>query len=176
MGKAVQAVKDKRFPEKYMWVQFADHEIGLGEPCPCGSRRVLRLHTYFARCPQCHAQLLLSPASVALADGDEDEHVEDEAEAPAGSAAARLERLTDVHLSRIRRSGEREVYRGYGEHDGTLVLVIAEFDAAAHEPLEPEIALDRAAAVQVVPLNQLDDLLDPSSLVRRDESEWDLVL
>lgn len=176
MGKAVQAVKDRRFPEKYMWVQFADHEIGLGEPCPCGSRKLLRLHTYFARCPACHALLLLSKSSVALAEGDEDEQPEEESEAPAGQAATLLEQLEDVRLSRIRRSGEREVYRGYGIRGGTLVMVIAEFAAAPNEPLDPEEALDRAADVHVVPMSQLEDLLDTSILVGRDEAEWDLVL
>src|SRR5439155_20421526 len=40
MGKAVRTTRDKMMPEKYMWVQFADHCVGPGEPCPCGIRPV----------------------------------------------------------------------------------------------------------------------------------------
>jgi DNA-directed RNA polymerase subunit RPC12/RpoP len=64
MGKAVQAQQDKMTRNgatKYVWVQFADYEVRIGEPCKCGSRRLLRVHPFFARCAACDARILLAP-------------------------------------------------------------------------------------------------------------------
>ena len=61
MGKVARTVRDKMIPEKLIWIQFADGEVGAGQPCPrCGSRKLLNLHADVVRCPQCNAQLLLS--------------------------------------------------------------------------------------------------------------------
>ncbi len=181
MGKAVQSIRDRRTPTSpYVWVQFADHEIGLGDPCPCGSRRLFRLHTYFARCAECNAQLILSKASVMAADDaiepapDDSGLDEDEDDSLLGSAA--LRRLKDIRLSRLKRSGERDVYRGYALDGTTLVLLIVEFHLGPGESLEPEDVLDRAASVRAIPFDQVDGLVDTSVLLSRRESEWDLVL
>jgi len=165
MGKVVQTVRDRIDGERYTWVQFADYEIPLGAPCPCGGRRLYRLHTYFARCAACGAQLLLTRASVS-AGGEE---AEDE-------AAAGLRDLSEVHLERVERTGDREIYRGYGRSGEAPVLVIAEFHAEEGEPLLAEEAADRLASLQVVPFTRLGPLVDVSSLWSRAESEWDLVL
>src|SRR5204863_6771235 len=61
MGKVARTTRDKMIPEKLIWIQFADAEIGQGQPCPrCGSRKLLNLHADVVRCPQCKAQLLLT--------------------------------------------------------------------------------------------------------------------
>jgi hypothetical protein len=180
MGKGVLALEDKMGPKsqrrsKYLWVQFADHEIRVGEPCKCGGRRLVRIHPSFARCTRCGAQLLLSPPKPGAAAGidsadDEDDDDEDRPE-PAGL----LRTLTDVHLARLEHVGDRETYRGYGRLGGKPALVIAQFRAAPGERLRAADALSRAAAVQVLPLQQLEGLVDASALVDPN-AEWDLVL
>ena len=43
MGKVARTVRDKMIPEKLIWIQFADGEVGAGQPCPrCGTTLVLR--------------------------------------------------------------------------------------------------------------------------------------
>lgn len=167
MGKVVQSVRDKQFPEKFIWVQFADHEIHIGDPCPCGSRRLLRLHTHFARCPECRSQLLLLAPSL-----DEDDAVE-----VGSQKGSVLKELTDVRLDRLDRSGDAELYRGYGRQEtGDPVLLLVEVRAEPGEELSPEEALDRVQKVKKVPFEMLSDLLDVSTFLARDESDWDLVL
>ena len=49
----------KRWDE-YTWVQFVDHDVLIGSPCPCGNRDLVRTHPGFAHCPACDARLKLS--------------------------------------------------------------------------------------------------------------------
>ena len=177
MGKAVQARPDKMMPSSrstYTWVQFADHEIQIGDPCKCGGRHLLRVHPFFARCTQCGAQLLLAPKRDADADGvesaDDDEDADDRPQ-----PADLLRELTDVHLARLERTGDRETYRVYGRLSNTRMLLIAQFRAEPGERLAADNAFDRVAAVQVLPLRQLGGLLDASALTDPD-AEWDLIL
>ncbi len=182
MGKAVQVRPDRMMPttsSKYVWVQFADHEIRIGEPCKCGGRRLLRVHPFFARCTLCNAQLLLAPkkktdetAGIDSVDEDEGEN-EDEDGRPQPEGL--LRQLSDVHLARLEQAGDLEIYRGYGRLGTTPVLLIAQFRAAPHESLDAEQAFDRVAAVQVLPLRHLDGLLDTSALMAP-ATDWDLVL
>jgi hypothetical protein len=46
---------------QYVWVQFTDDAIVIGDPCPCGSRRLTRLHLNLARCQRCGRILTLTP-------------------------------------------------------------------------------------------------------------------
>jgi hypothetical protein len=163
MGKAVRTVEDRYFPEKYVWVQFADHRIKIGDPCRCGSRRILRLHTHFGRCPECNARLILAKGA------DEEERKE-------ARPVRLLRELEDVHLARREQTDEVEIYRGYArqEETGTPVLLLAGFRADPEE-LTAEQVYDRIDSIQVVPFQQLTDLFDPASLWSGDESDWDLV-
>jgi hypothetical protein len=178
MGKAVQALPDRMTQtsaDKYVWVQFADHEIRIGEPCKCGGRRLLRVHPFFARCMECNAQLLLAPKktdeTVGIESTDDEEDDEDGRLRP----HMLLNRLDAVHLTRLERIGDRETYRGYARLGKAPVLVLAQFDAAPGEQLDAEKALDRVAAVQVVPLRQLNGLVDAEELTNS-TTVWDLVL
>jgi hypothetical protein len=163
MGKGVQTTRDQHFPTKYVWVQFADHIVKPGNPCPCGSQRILRVHTHFGRCPECKAQILLRSSS-----DDDDE----------SRPVARLSALTDVHLQRFDRDQEhdRDVYRGYGQKAGAAVLVVAEFHVEDGEELTPAEAFDRVQKVKVFSLEQFEGLVDASSLLKRSPRDWDLVL
>jgi hypothetical protein len=64
MGKtarlALERIPRIRYWDEYAWVQFADHDVPIGSPCPCGSHELIRTHPKFARCPACGALLNLS--------------------------------------------------------------------------------------------------------------------
>jgi hypothetical protein len=53
MGKFVRTVPDKLRPDRYVWVQFGDAVVELGEPCICGNRGLSRMHRRWARCDVC---------------------------------------------------------------------------------------------------------------------------
>jgi hypothetical protein len=169
MGKVVHSIRDRHMPEKYLWVQFSDAEIRIGEPCPsCGSRRLLRLHTKFARCPECSVQLMLSSDPLDDEDGEE----------PAdGKDVARLRNLTSVQLTWFERSDDGlEVYRGYGEEEGKPCLVIARFRVEPDEELSPENAFDRVEKVTRFPLQSLAGLVDESLIRGQDGPGTHLIL
>lgn len=177
MGKVVQAKPDTMMPgnrSKYVWVQFSDHEIRIGDPCKCGGRHLLRVHPFFAHCTQCGAQLLLAPKRGAEADGVESADDEEDAD-DRPQPADLLRELTDVHLARLERTDDRETYRGYGRLANTRMLLIAQFRVEPGERLAADNAFDRVAAVQVLPLRQLGGLLDTSALMTPN-AEWDLIL
>jgi hypothetical protein len=161
MGKAVRTVRDRYFPQKYFWVQFADGAVRAGEPCGlCGGRRLFRLHPHFLRCAQCGRMLLETDS-----DDEEDN----------ARAAARLRNLTNVRLVLLERSGELDAYRGCAESDGQPVVVFADFRVEGGEPLGPEEAFERVAKLRIVPYDILSDLFDISAL-RNGSRDWDLAL
>jgi hypothetical protein len=161
MGKVVLTTRDKRLAKKYVWVQFADARIKLGDPCPCGSRRLLRLHRQFARCPECNSFLMLSKLG--------------EAEEKTPRAERTLRELSDVHLARRGRDGDVDLYRGYGRREEERVFLLAQFTGEPEqEPVTPEDAFDRVTSVQVVPFEQLEEFADLSPLEHA--TGWDLRL
>jgi len=159
MGKAVQAVRDRHFPDKAIWVQFADGRIKSGSPCACGSRKLYRLHPRFLRCPQCGSTLLETATDV------------DEFES---QPALKLRRLTGVHLARMERQGDRDVYRGFAELDGQPLLLIAEFRVEGGDRITPDEAFQRIERLDRLPLERFSDLFDVSAL-RGGAPDWDLV-
>jgi len=42
---------------QYLWVQFTDQQLAVGEPCRCGGRSQTRLHEKFGRCDVCGASI-----------------------------------------------------------------------------------------------------------------------
>jgi hypothetical protein len=161
MGKGVKAIRDRQFPLKYIWVQFADGKLRAGEPCPCGSRRLLRLHTHFVKCPECGLTHLQGQP------GDADE--------TDSRPALRLRQVRDLHLARLGRWDDLDVYRGYGEKAAGPVFVLAEFRVdGTEEDLSPDNFLERADRVVIVPLEQLSDLFDTSAF-SDGGTHWDLV-
>jgi hypothetical protein len=166
MGKVVQTLADGRD----VWVQFSDHKIRLGDPCPCGNRRLHRVHALFVHCDGCGAQLELERSSVfSPDDGADPTETEREAEVT-------LAELTDVRLDRIDGSGDRDLYRGYGRNGDQAVFVLVEFRVEPGEQLTADEAPDRATSVQAIPFEHLDGLADADSLLTRPESAWDLLL
>jgi hypothetical protein len=63
MNKVVRVLSDRTGLGKkrsYVWVQFADYELLVGQPCKCGGRQILRFHQFFGRCAACNAQILFT--------------------------------------------------------------------------------------------------------------------
>jgi hypothetical protein len=60
MGKIVRAQTEVRFSKIYIWVQFADHQIDEGDPCPCGGTDLHRVNPALAVCAACGALLLVN--------------------------------------------------------------------------------------------------------------------
>src|SRR5207248_6333517 len=60
LGKAVKSIRDVIGTHEYVWLQFADHSVPLGDPCPCGGVELERLHQDFARCTNCGSTLLIT--------------------------------------------------------------------------------------------------------------------
>ena len=184
MGMGVQAAIDrmsvrKGAPSKALWVQFTDHEIRLGDPCKCGGRRIVRIHPSFARCDSCGASLVLAPPKsrwkvekVDVLDEDEEEEI---AEIGRTDPEALLREFRDVHLRRVEHVEGRETYRGYARLGDEPALLLVQFRADPGERISNEEAYDRAAAVQVVPLRQIRDVVDRDALMDP-AAGWDLVL
>ncbi len=157
MGKVVQTLDQGNG----VWIQFSDARIRLGEPCPCGSRRLLRLHTLLVRCPECGRQLALDKSSVAADDG---------------SGEDGLAELNNIRLEFVDRSEVVATYRGYGYDGDEPVLVVAEFEAKGDEPLTANDAASKLLSVQKVRFDLLDGVIDTRALLDRPQDDWDLLL
>jgi hypothetical protein len=61
-GRGVLAMRELMGPKyQYLWFQFTDHVVYAGDPCPCGGRKLTRVHPSLARCRRCGKTLLLNP-------------------------------------------------------------------------------------------------------------------
>ena len=61
-GRGVLCLREQIGPKyEYVWFQFADHAILVGDACPCGGRKLSRLHTNLARCRRCGKTSTLTP-------------------------------------------------------------------------------------------------------------------
>jgi hypothetical protein len=140
---AVRTVRDDFRKVAYVWVQFADCYVPLGDPCPrCDGTDLLRTHEQFGRCTQCGARLIFTPSVRA-------------APAAAGLSVSkgdrklqrlrqwRLEAFSDVVLERDReQSGpERDVLYGRGrtsEQEPVVLQVVYPLEDGARLP-DPEL-------------------------------------
>jgi hypothetical protein len=180
MGKVARTVRDKTIPEKLIWIQFADAEIRIGEPCPrCGSRRILNLHADVARCPQCRAQLLISNKGLEALD-DEGGEGEGEETAPGDQQRAKMaRRIRELETFRLQRSGEaghNELYTGWGEGESVRYIVLAEFEPSEDgDEVSIENMDDRILLVKTIPAHLLEGLVDVNELAVRPDADWDLV-
>ncbi len=59
LNKAVQTVRSLHASVSSVWLQFADHRIEPGAPCPCGSDELRRVNDVYAICASCEASLLV---------------------------------------------------------------------------------------------------------------------
>jgi hypothetical protein len=178
MGKVARTVRDRMIPEKLIWVQFADGEVGPGQPCPrCGSRKLLNLHADVVRCPQCKAQLLLSNQGLDAIETEPAGGGGSLSPAKRGRLAGRLKSLDSVHLRLSGEPSHHELYTGWGEKDGLRFIVMAEFDLDPEgEELTAESIEARIRELKVLPSHLFEGLVDVNELAVRPDADWDLIL
>jgi hypothetical protein len=59
LERVVRTYREIRHGTVYLWVQFVDHEVVIGEPCPCGNGQLLQVNQNFAECASCKATVAL---------------------------------------------------------------------------------------------------------------------
>jgi hypothetical protein len=126
MGCVARVVRDDFRKTAYVWVQFVDLQLPLGEPCPsCGGREMVRTHEHFGRCSTCQAGLAFLPRV---------ESAEQGVEAPPRAKMdrkrerlmrSRLDQFTNVQVVFDPEASdeEQEVWYGRGEYHDELVLL-----------------------------------------------------
>jgi hypothetical protein len=129
MGRVARVVRDDFRKYAYVWVQFVDFQLPLGEPCPrCGGREILRTHEFFGRCAECNASLALL-ARVESAERDEAPPMTKlgakQERARVRSAQRRLDAFTNVQLvfDPEESDEDEEVWYGRGDFDGHSLLL-----------------------------------------------------
>jgi hypothetical protein len=183
MGKVVRTLREELGKFNYLWVQFADHELQLGSPCPCGHTSQFRQHQFFGRCPHCGARLiyqlpkselsaeqvaLAASDAAALAEGDlpvsappptpQEEHSE------ARVQKGQLDAYTGVELERYETKPGRERWRGHGfDAKGRRVLLLVEYPLDERQerlrvPENPGAYVHRLSAWPVDPFAELIDV------------------
>jgi hypothetical protein len=127
LGLAVRAVRDDFLRTAYVWIQFTDAELPLGEPCPrCGSTELVRTHELFGRCPRCGARLAFLPG-VTPAEGGVGTTVKSakERRQEARLLKQRIDMFTNVRLvfDPEESDDEQEVWYGRGEYEDEALLL-----------------------------------------------------
>jgi hypothetical protein len=133
LGCGVRTVRDDFLRFAYLWVQFVDHEVPLGEPCPaCQSRELVRTHEQFGCCPQCGSSLAFSqrvsrqdprrgPSTPVLADPAATTEREGRFKVHQG----RMDAFTDARIAIDPSEGddEKEVWYGRARYEGQDVVL-----------------------------------------------------
>lgn len=172
MGKRVRFVRDRIDPYKYLWLQFADAEIVLGQPCPrCGGEHLLQLSGQFARCRSCQALLIVErPPDVE----DVELRMREAADA-VRDAEETLESYRDVHLSIAEADSANQRLIGYGfdaEGRFTLLYVVAPLAGGTRIPDPSTVGFLHSVELSVV--EPFGDLVDVSNLLKAEIESFDI--
>jgi hypothetical protein len=133
LGRPVRTVRDDFLRFAYMWVQFADHEVPLGEPCPaCGSTELVRTHQQFGYCPACRCSLAFAQR-VSRAEPRRGSSTPVLARPAAGGppddrvlvAQRRMDAFTDARMAMepAESDEENEVWYGRARYEGNNVVI-----------------------------------------------------
>ncbi len=128
-GYAVRVVRDDFIKRAYIWIQFVDQELPLGDPCgDCGSLEIVRTHEHFGRCPRCDARLALLPRMPTVGDAPSPLSSRLEAKVERKQRRWRQRRLSsfsNVHLvlDPDQTNDEQEVFLGRGDYEGEPLLL-----------------------------------------------------
>ena len=131
IGKVVAVVPDKLQPDRYVWIQFADASIAVGERCVCGSQNLARLHRHWARCDDCGRLLDINDPDV----GDDDDGSAAGSRPGSGVSTAGLARprgtlkgldaFDDLTLYRHSISDDVEQCFGVGRRPGPVLMLLS---------------------------------------------------
>jgi hypothetical protein len=152
-GRGVRVVRDELGKHQYLWLQFADQAIPLGAPCRCGSRRILRTHEHFGRCPACGATCIFRGTVAAVAPIAAAKHPNQD-----------LRKFEDVELRCYHRGPDRERFCGHGvSPTGKLVLLLVDYPLGVDgeridDPLRPGDPLYKLSVWPVAPFGSAIDL------------------
>jgi ribosomal protein L37AE/L43A len=127
LGLVVRAVRDDFLRTAYVWVQFTDAEVPLGEPCPrCGSTELVRTHELFGHCPHCGTRLAFLPG-VTPAEGGVGTTAKSAKQRRHEERLLRqrIDMFTNVRLifDPEESDEEQEVWYGRGEYEGEALLL-----------------------------------------------------
>lgn len=183
MGKVVSVIPDKLRPDRFVWVQFGDHSVSAGEPCVCGSTKLVRLHRHWARCADCGRLLDVVPAEPEVRTDDDASLAVTEAEDVAPSQGkrvkvTRLDELRDVRLFRHSFTSGVERCYGFGlRPEGTRVLISVSFPLEDGSRIpDDEVPDEWRHRFTFVPLDAYEALLEGTDLEDGVPVSWKMEL
>jgi hypothetical protein len=175
MGKVVIFTKDAANPTRFVWVQFADALLPLGQPCPrCDCRHLVQLNAEFARCSECGALLVIQR----LPDAEDVELQQREAAHAAADSVQTLADYSDIRLSLAETDATRERFIGYGfDEDGglTLLHVVAPLAGGKRIP-EPSSPTGFLCTISKTIAEPFGGAVDVADLRRAGTSDWDIAV
>lgn len=151
MNRGVVLTRDRLDPERFIWVQFADAEIAIGDPCSCGGRQLTRMTTVLLRCDSCGAMLVTGARPKART--NRSPRAEDEGHAE-GTSARTLSEFSEVRLVRTAQRSDAIEYVGLAvEGAGKRVLLAVQVPLVGGQPVpDPRSPTGQAhRVVTVVP-------------------------
>jgi hypothetical protein len=128
-GCTARVVRDDFVKNAYVWVQFFDLELPLGDPCSrCGSRRILRTHQHFGRCPACDATIAFLPrrTSTDPSAPPESPRLDAKTQRKIGRLLQRRLRSFDnvrIALDPEQSNDQQEIFYGRGDYRGEPMLI-----------------------------------------------------
>jgi hypothetical protein len=132
MARGVHSLRDEISARvQYLWIQFADFQIAVGEPCPRGHSTIVRVHPHHGHCATCGASFVFL-GSVEPGDGDGAPTAgaigQIKGRRPLSTKRAPLETLSDVQVFPYERTAELERCYGHGrDAQGERVLVLVDY-------------------------------------------------
>jgi hypothetical protein len=177
LGKAVRTQADSFEQFGYLWVQFADLSVRVGQPCRCGGT-LSRLHPRHARCTACGARVIITgDLGMDLAANDAKERSEAPVQKDAQKGAQQsaqgatpspenLQYYTDVRLFSYRQYAEMEVLAGSGKDPmGAEFLLIVSYPLSDGERVpDPRAPGAERHKVSRLPLHPFSDFIDVDAL------------
>ena len=139
-GYAVRVVRDDFIKRAYVWIQFIDQDLPLGDPCGrCGSRELVRTHEHFGRCPRCDARVAFLPRLTLGVPGPASSRLEAKVERKERRwRQRRLSSFSNVRLilDPDESNDEQEFYLGRGDYEGEpfLLQVVYPLKDGARQP------------------------------------------
>lgn len=142
IGKALRTVKEENGDLQYLWIQFADHKLIRGQPCPCGGTELTLVHDDFAHCGTCGASIVFDSSAL-----------------PRRSLETQLAPYGDVRLARDDAESDetRERHYGLGTAAGEDVVVIVDYPLSHGERIpDPKSPGESLFGVGTVPLRHYE--------------------
>lgn len=171
MGRGVVITRDRLHPDRFIWIQFADAEIAIGDPCPCGGQRFTRMTAVLMRCDSCDAMLVIGARPKRSLHGRAPAAAEPE---PEPETSRRLGEFSDVRLVRAAERTDMAEYVGLATEDGgRRVLLAVQVPLVNGQPIpDPRSPIGQAHRVVAAVPEASWETTD----LTRDDNPWDIVV